>query len=282
MKVNLEDLRTISILYVEDEDQLRDSTAIILSKLFKKVYTACDGVEAIEVFKANKKDIDAIVSDINMPNLSGIEMAKQILKDQFIPIIFITAYTDDEFLRESINLNIDQYLMKPIKIKILTEKIIKSVRKYKSDLQKQQFINSLATKTKDYKELNKSLTQENIIYKNELILLRQLANKYICRIDMDKNAKILDVSNKFNKLFAYTDDEVIGESISIIEDQNDHANKMQKIMLDVIHTKKSITFTHKFLSKDKKPMAFEVLISSNFDDNSYVSGYTLYMDLIVT
>ena len=128
MKVNLEDLRTISILYVEDEDQLRDSTAIILSKLFKKVYTACDGVEAIEVFKANKKDIDAIVSDINMPNLSGIEMAKQILKDQFIPIIFITAYTDDEFLRESINLNIDQYLMKPIKIKILTEKIIKSVR----------------------------------------------------------------------------------------------------------------------------------------------------------
>jgi len=282
MRANLEDLRTISILYVEDEDQLRDSTAIILSKLFKKIYTACDGLEAIEVFKANKKDIDVIVSDINMKNLNGIEMAKQILKDQFIPIIFITAYTDDEFLRESINLNIDQYLMKPIKIKILTKKIIKSVRKYKSNLQKQQFINSLATKTKDYKELNKSLTQENIVYKNELILLRQLANKYICRIDMDKNAKILDVSNKFNKLFAYTNDEIIGESISIIEDQNDHANKMQKIMLKVIHTKKSITFIHKFLSKDKKSMAFEVLITSNFDDNSYVSGYTLYMDLIVT
>ena len=62
--MNKEILKTISVLYVEDENDVRGFTANLLSSLLRKVYVAQDGQEGLELYEKNKDDIDLIVTDI--------------------------------------------------------------------------------------------------------------------------------------------------------------------------------------------------------------------------
>ncbi len=78
--MNKEVLKNISILYVEDENDVRDFTSKILNPLLKKVFIAQDGEEGLKVFQENKDEIDLIVSDINMPKMDGLSMCDAIKK----------------------------------------------------------------------------------------------------------------------------------------------------------------------------------------------------------
>jgi len=68
--------QNLNILYAEDEESLRRGMEKSLKRLFKNVYVAKDGYEGIELFKEHT--IDVIISDINMPNINGIEMFQSI------------------------------------------------------------------------------------------------------------------------------------------------------------------------------------------------------------
>ncbi|OQX74309.1 MAG: hypothetical protein B6D59_02785, partial [Campylobacteraceae bacterium 4484_4] len=74
--------QTLHILYVEDEEMIRDETADLLSELFATVECASDGAEGIEKYEAFYRDqgryFDIVMTDINMPEMNGIEMIKQI------------------------------------------------------------------------------------------------------------------------------------------------------------------------------------------------------------
>ncbi len=113
MKFDLKELKKITILYVEDEEMIRNQTVSMFENLFHKKKKKKNGAEGLETFKTNKNEIDAIVSDINMPELSGLEMSEEIhniIKD--IPILLTTAYTDEEYLLKSLELNIFKYVTK--------------------------------------------------------------------------------------------------------------------------------------------------------------------------
>lgn len=72
-------LKDFTILYVEDEETLRNGYKKILSKFFKEVFIASNGEEAIKVFY--KKNPDMIVTDIEMPKINGINFIKTIRED---------------------------------------------------------------------------------------------------------------------------------------------------------------------------------------------------------
>lgn len=108
-----ESAKNYSVLYVEDDDKTRVSMEEILKLLFGHVYVAQNGQEGFEVFENAKPDL--IISDVSMPFMSGIEMAQKIrTTNQNIPIILFTAFSDKEYLLESINLGIDRYINKPL------------------------------------------------------------------------------------------------------------------------------------------------------------------------
>ncbi len=107
-------LKSKSILYVEDDLALRKSVAEIFANFFDRVLLASDGDEAYDIYIENQNSIDIVITDINMPNTNGIELGKHIRKyRRDLPIVVISAYTETEYLLESINLNILTYLTKP-------------------------------------------------------------------------------------------------------------------------------------------------------------------------
>ncbi len=121
--MDLNSLKDIELLYVEDDKDVLGQTKLILDDFVKNVSVANNGEEAIELLKEKKFDI--IVADINMPKMNGIEMIKAIKQDMQIdiPCIITTAHTDTEYLLDAINLKVDGYIVKPINIKDLINTI---------------------------------------------------------------------------------------------------------------------------------------------------------------
>ena len=119
-------LEKFTILYVEDEIELRNFIFTLLEKLVNKIFVAEDGQEGLELFKKNRDEIDIIITDINMPKLTGLEMCEQIRGlSKSVPIIITTAYNDNNFLHKSIELGVSQFVTKPINVSTLVQIITK-------------------------------------------------------------------------------------------------------------------------------------------------------------
>lgn len=117
--------KTLALLYVEDEDELRDSLSIYLNKLFENVVVAKDGQEALEVYKTAHFDI--VVTDIQMPNMDGMEMSKEIKEiNPNQEIIITSAYSDASYFLNSIKIGINGYIIKPIDYAQMNQEIYKA------------------------------------------------------------------------------------------------------------------------------------------------------------
>ncbi|MBD3829700.1 MAG: diguanylate cyclase [Arcobacter sp.] len=126
--MNKEILKDISVLYVEDENDVREFTSKLLGSLLKKVYVAQNGLEGLELYKENQNDIDLIISDINMPKMNGLDMCDQIRKiNNEMPLVITSAHNDTNFLRKAIEVGVNTYAMKPIDLYQLIESIIKAM-----------------------------------------------------------------------------------------------------------------------------------------------------------
>ena len=111
----LNQTKNLRLLFVEDNEAVRVSVLEVFEQYFDNITIAVDGVDGLDKFTTNQDGYDLIISDISMPNLNGLEMAKKIRElDEFIPIIFLTAFTDTNYLLDSIKIGIDGYLSKPL------------------------------------------------------------------------------------------------------------------------------------------------------------------------
>lgn len=121
-----------SILFVEDEKEIRQNYSLYLKKLFKNVYEAEDGHIAYEIYKNKKPNI--MIIDINIPKLNGIELLKKIReKDHSTKAIMLTAHTDVKYLLESASLKLTKYLVKPItrsELKEALSLVLEELKKY--------------------------------------------------------------------------------------------------------------------------------------------------------
>jgi diguanylate cyclase (GGDEF)-like protein len=115
-------IKKIVILYVEDEDDLREITTNILEKFVDKVIAAKDGLEGLAKFKEHYEktdlpNIDLIVADINMPKMDGLTMLEKILEiDNYAASVITTAHSDADFLKRAIDCKVRGYVTKPLKV----------------------------------------------------------------------------------------------------------------------------------------------------------------------
>jgi len=109
----LEECSQLTLLYVEDDDIVRMTTMGVFENIFLEVLVACDGEEALTLFKKN--DIDMVITDITMPKLDGLSLVKEIRKfDTEVKILIFSAYKEKDLKEEIQKGFIDGYLLKPI------------------------------------------------------------------------------------------------------------------------------------------------------------------------
>ena len=131
MNNDIKNLKEVTILYVEDEKDLRDVTSGIFKSFTKNQYIASNGQEGFELFLENQYDIDLIITDINMPILNGLDMIKKIKEiNKKVPIIVTTAFSNKEYLLEAIDIGVDKYVLKPVDISKLLQAMVQSLNYY--------------------------------------------------------------------------------------------------------------------------------------------------------
>jgi DNA-binding response OmpR family regulator len=122
-------LTAFSILYVEDEDGIRNNIEEILSHLFKEVFSSNNTKDAYEKYLKHKPDL--IITDIKMGNESGIELLKKIREtDSKTRAIITSAYTDLNYLLEATELYLVKYIIKPITNDKLMDALESFVKSY--------------------------------------------------------------------------------------------------------------------------------------------------------
>ena len=179
-----------SLLVVEDEDMIRNK---ILNNIdwkengFSEIFCASDGLEALEI--AKKNNIDIVITDIQMPGMNGIQLIREIkCLNRRVRSIIITAYAEFEYAKESVKLNVDDFILKPFKSKdllVIARRIAEEIVRERNErseiesLRKQLHENKNALKEKFFHDL--------------------LGNSFIGNIDNDLNyLGLSNLSGEFN------------------------------------------------------------------------------------
>jgi len=123
-----EKTKDLTLLYVEDNEQLKDVKLSMFNEIFKRVVYAKDGFEGL--IKYQEENFDLIITDINMPVLNGLDMVEKIQKiNPSQEVIVLSAYSEIEYLTKLAKLNIACFLTKPVDMKKLMGKIEESCEK---------------------------------------------------------------------------------------------------------------------------------------------------------
>ncbi len=105
----------LTLLFVEDDQVARESIHELLKDFFKEVVVAVDGEDGLEKFRQHP--IDMVLTDINMPGMDGLQMATKIREiNPDITVIMLSAYTELDYFKQSIQLGVHGYISKPIEM----------------------------------------------------------------------------------------------------------------------------------------------------------------------
>ena len=111
----------IKILVVDDESRMRKLVKDFLGREGYQVLEAGDGMEAMEVFY-DEKDIALIILDVMMPRMDGWQVCREVRQSSKVPIIMLTARSEERDELQGFALGVDEYISKPFSPKILDRK----------------------------------------------------------------------------------------------------------------------------------------------------------------
>ena len=214
----------INILIVEDEKEIREGVSEYLSEVGYNVISAEDGMQAIELFKNSK--IDLVILDIMLPKANGFVVLNKIRQESNVPVIMLTAMSDDYTQIMSFDEKADDYITKPFSIIVLHKRIEALLRRgVKVSENKKWFYGDIEI---DFEGYSARKNGENIDLKPKEIKLIELLLKYEGKVLT--RAQILD--NLWN-IEESPNDRVIDVYIK---------NIRKKLLLDCIVTVKGIGY----------------------------------------
>jgi len=120
----MDNIKSIKILYVEDDLEIQKVFGNLLQTLFKSVIIASNGKEGLEIFKSEEYQFDFVISDIEMPEMNGLTMLEEIKNiDENIPCILTTAHGEFDYFMKANDLGVFRYMQKPLDINELLEAV---------------------------------------------------------------------------------------------------------------------------------------------------------------
>lgn len=118
----------IKVLMVDDESRMRKLVSDFLTRKGYIVIEAGDGEEALDRFYADK-DISLVILDVMMPKMNGCDVCREIRKNSKVPIIMLTAKSDESSELNGFECGADEYIAKPFSPKILTARVDALIRR---------------------------------------------------------------------------------------------------------------------------------------------------------
>lgn len=237
----------LTLLYVEDNDDAREMTTMILEDFFDTIVVAVDGDDGLKKYKENS--IDIIITDINMPKLNGIEMCEKIRQeDDEVPIIVLSAHNEDNFFMDSIDVGVNGYLLKPIDIDKLTNVIFKTIEKYKYIREAKTTLNLL--------EVYQEATNKNsLVFKTNVQGVITYVNELFCERS------------------GYRREELVGQEHTIIKPHDNSDDVCTEILQKVAQEKKIWKGVVRNCSKNSKSFYVDSVILPIVDADGIVVEY---------
>jgi two-component system response regulator PilR (NtrC family) len=200
------DSRAARILVVDDEQSLRELLAIVLRREGYEVLLAENGRAAVDIIE--REPVDVLISDINMPDMSGVEVLRAAKKvDQDILGIMITAFASTETAIEAMRLGACDYLSKPFDIDLLKMKVREKVE-------------------------NRLLRQENVLLKRTLGLSHQFSNIIGRSAAMLEVFKMIETIARTNSTILITGESGTGKGL-VAQAVHFHSLRREKPMVSL-------------------------------------------------
>lgn len=185
-----------NILVCDDDKEIVKAIEIYLAKEGYNVFKAYDGNECLEILQKNK--VQLVILDIMMPKKDGIETINEIREKYSIPVIMLSAKSEDEDKIKGLDMGADDYVTKPFRIRELISRINRILSRYeknqiKSNILKYQDIEINIDKCKVTKN-NKEIIFTSLEYKILLLLFGNVGNLITRDQLLDK---IWDIAGNF-------------------------------------------------------------------------------------
>lgn len=267
VKLIKEHTKDLSVLYVEDDLSLIESTSELLKNFFKRLDTAHDGETGLAKYldyeKEFAKHYDLIITDINMPKMSGIAMGKKMLEINSEQVIVITtAHHEIEHLSSALDLGIDGFITKPLQ----NEKLMNVLYKVAHAISNSKFVESHIEMIED---LNMRLDTQN----RELVKKNKELEKSFRMLDTMVHKDHLTHPKKTSQAIKeeIQKDERLQEQIqSLIEDDLEELKEIHieidLIVIDILNNSNSIDMGSLQELTDKFMKYASVLSFYNFFD----------------
>jgi CheY-like chemotaxis protein/anti-sigma regulatory factor (Ser/Thr protein kinase) len=267
--------KTLTILFADDAPEIREMYHYFFDSLFKSVISTSDGDEALKIFEEKSDKIDLILTDQSMPNMNGIDMIKKVREvDSKIPIILVTATKEQNDLINAINLNVTNFIEKPIKYEDIINAIENAIQKV--------VVEELTQKNREqeleilkYKSAYSNF-QEGEAFKKQLNIIKN--DIYKRRVDLDKDVYML-IDHYYQPK-----DTLSGDTYSIHTFKNEKKlfffiiDAMGKGISASVSTLVSTSFINYYFETNRESFDFEKLVETYID----FIGYELLEDEIIS
>ncbi len=201
--------KNLNVLIVEDEDTQRKLLYFMLIKKVNEVHAAADGKEGLEAFKKYRPNV--IISDINMPNMNGLEMLREVKKiDPKIATVILSSTEGKDDVVEAINLGTNKFLTRPVQKEALEDYL--------------QRLNKVFEERKKIKAEHELLEQ-----------YRKIIDKTLLVTKTDTKGNITYANKNFIQISGYSLEELMGKSHNIVR----HPEMPESIFQDLWETIKS-------------------------------------------
>lgn len=175
-------MNELKILIVEDEAKLANLFKEALSDYFYSITVAVDGQDGYEKFLKIKPDL--VITDINMPNMNGLDMTIKIKENNpTTPIIILSAFSDKDKLLKAIDIGINKYFIKPFD----PDEVIEYIRTLSNNINKQRIIKIVDEFYFDNNTKN--------LYKDKTLIKITKREKMFLELLINKNDNILPIDD---------------------------------------------------------------------------------------
>jgi len=226
--------KKLSILYVEDEEDLREETAALFKILFKSIDMAVDGEDGL--IKYNKNAYDLVISDVNMPNMNGIDMSQNIREiNPEQKIVIISAHNESDILLSLIQTGANGFILKPMKTNEMIVALYPVCRDAFTQIINLELIDELNKKNRILQEQNQELRAKSNVVETKHTQLGSVMQK--CK-DKQKSTESYNVEQKpeleikkdtIDEYFRSDEDEDI-ENVLLL---SDHCDDLNDIFIEI-------------------------------------------------